>query len=327
LPDGVTYTPTQDPIDDYRCFPVEWPFQDQRKYVTGFEAIPGERAIQHHIVVYAVPKAVIPALRQLDDEEPGPGYKCFGGALPDRLSDEGVRTRIIAAYPEAFPDGHPPRDIWVGHWAPGMRGNDLPAGSGLPIPPGSLLVVQVHYFSGNAPGRGGPGGEVRFKVADQVERPGFVLPMTADEWLDGKNNRSLVVPPGGEASVSLTHTFDEIIGMGAFVLDLPPSRIAAVELTSVNLHMHSYGKNAQVTLLGPGGSSETLLDIPAWDLGFQRDFDLVRPKVIAEAEARDWSLRLDCHYGNRGDAEIYGGYGSNDEMCFDFSFLSFRLTP
>ena len=158
-PDGETYLPDQKNADDYHCFVLDWPF-DQDKYMVGFQAVPGEKSVVHHLVAYMVDARFVPMLRQLDAEEPGAGYQCFGGPLPDRLGEPDVFARMKKTYPGAFKNIQWSGE-WLGHWAPGMRGNLLPDGTGLPIHPGGVLVVQVHYFTQTAPNTADEGGEIR----------------------------------------------------------------------------------------------------------------------------------------------------------------------
>lgn len=98
---------------------------------------------------------------------------------------------------------------------------------------------------------------------------------------------------------------------------------------SANLHMHSIGASGTVTLGNlTQGSAETLLAIPRWDLQWQMDFPLLEPKVIAGGDLANWEQRVTCNYKNVKGTPVYGGFGSMDEMCFDFGYYALRLaTP
>lgn len=113
------YLPTEHP-DHYRCFPVKWD-EPERSFMTGFRAVPGNPKIVHHVEVYHVTARDAATIQRLDDEDPGPGYTCFGG-------------------PGAG-------DGTIGGWAPGSPGYDYPDGIGIAIDPGAVIVVQVHYNS------------------------------------------------------------------------------------------------------------------------------------------------------------------------------------
>ena len=46
------YHPSITP-DDYRCFPMAWP-KDEVTYLQGFNALPGNSTLVHHIAVYTI---------------------------------------------------------------------------------------------------------------------------------------------------------------------------------------------------------------------------------------------------------------------------------
>ena len=64
-----TYTSPAATTDMYRCFVLNGN-QSVDKYITAFEAIPGNRGIVHHVLVYADTTGTC---AQLDAADPGPG--------------------------------------------------------------------------------------------------------------------------------------------------------------------------------------------------------------------------------------------------------------
>jgi hypothetical protein len=103
---------------------------------------------------------------------------------------------------------------------------------------------------------------------------------------------------------------------------IAPERIAGVEIHSANLHMHSFGHSGEVVLTHETGEAETLLRIPRWDLGWQRDFTFVEPKRVGREALEDTFLTARCTFENDTTGPVYGGYGSMDEMCFNFSYIA-----
>ena len=77
-----------------------------------------------------------------------------------------------------------------------------------------------------------------------------------------------------------------------------------------------------MSLIDPNGRKETLLSIPRWDLNWQRDFTFVEPKVVPRERFGGTRLVVECAYRNDTDAEVFGGFGSDDEMCFNFSYVA-----
>ena len=105
--------------DDYRCFIVE-PNVEEEGYLTGFEVLPSNREIAHHMILYAPRDSN--ALNQAyakDEADPGPGYSCYG--------DPGVDNRMIAP------------------WAPGSDQWFYPEGTGVRMEEGQILILQMHY--------------------------------------------------------------------------------------------------------------------------------------------------------------------------------------
>lgn len=209
---GASYLPNQERADDYRCFVVDWP-EGEPGYLTGFRAVPGNLRVSHHTVVHAVSPEMVGRFRELEDAEEGPGYQCFGGALPDRL---GVRAERNAYDLESL----------------------------------------VRYIS-------------------RVTR-------------------------------------------------VEEDRIQGVEIHSVNLHMHAFGHSGVISLVDGNGRSQTLLSVPRWDLRWQRDFVLAEPKVFTREEMDGALLRVRCTFRNPTSQTVYGGYGSFDEMCFNFAYIAVR---
>lgn len=321
LPDGP-YLPRQDRPDDYRCFLVEWTGSDV-SYMTGFRASPGNRNVAHHVVVHAVVPELADRFRELEAEEEGPGYQCFGGALPDRLGSREARRAYEARYPDGVRELSR-GNFWLAHWAPGMDGHVFPEGTGVRLDPGTLLVVQMHYYSSDAPGESDADTHVDFMVEPRVERPAFHLSQTRGDWLGASRNETMVVPPGTQRSFEVVDNLGSLLGYISRITQVDQSRISGLELHSANLHMHSFGHSGRVSLRHATGRKETLLAIPRWDLAWQRDFTFTQPKVLGLEELEDTYLMVECTFENPTGEAVYGGYGSMEEMCFNFSYIAVR---
>lgn len=108
--------------DNYRCFVMD-PRADEDFMVSGYEVLPGNDAIVHHVLAYLVPPAQVPELEDKDAEDPGLGYTCFSGGV-------GIQGAV---------------QNQVAGWVPGGGPVQMPAGTGLEVEAGSKIVVQVHY--------------------------------------------------------------------------------------------------------------------------------------------------------------------------------------
>jgi hypothetical protein len=124
-PDLITkipvYTSPANTSDVYRCFVVPTGMMAD-KFITAFEAIPGNRSIVHHVLVYADTTGIC---AQLDANSPGPGYTSFGGV--------GTSNAIL-----------------LGGWVPGTAPITYPTGFGVRLPSTAKIVIQIHYPAGTA---------------------------------------------------------------------------------------------------------------------------------------------------------------------------------
>ncbi len=288
----VDYTPLQNP-DDYRCFIIDWPYSDAR-FVTGFRANPGNAGIVHHVIAYLVEPSQVAAAQTLDDNEPGPGYTCFGG-----------------------PGLNGGRMAWLGSWAPGSLGMDYPAGTGLRVAAGSKVILQVHYNTSH-----GHGGEavsdrtsVSMKVDTAVDKVAFVQPWTNINWI---RNRSMNIPAGQADVVHAwgtdpTPVLQQLTG-GVF------QNNKAITLHDVALHMHTLGTSTRMEIRRAGGGNECLLDIPRWEFHWQGAYAFREPKVVNPGD----SIHLECHWDNSapGARDANWGEGTGDEMCLGLFYMT-----
>lgn len=313
------FLPDQNARDDYHCFLAKWPVK-QSQYVRGIEFIPGNLRIAHHAILYVIDGKFTAALDALDAAEPGPGYRCFGGPLPDRAGD----PKVAAAFEKRFPGAIKniqQGNFWLGHWAPGMSGYSLPKDTGILINANSIVIVQMHYFNGFARNQTDQITRIGVQLAKSVKKPAFNWPLSNIAWLDAANNKSLVVPAKQKTSV---FTQANLAGLDTYLsayAGVPMQEISGLEIHSANLHMHLIGAAGQVTLIGPKGE-EPLLHVPRYEFGWQRDFVFDAPKIVPLNQLKQWQIRVDCTFANPTNEPVYGGYGSNQEMCYNFSLIS-----
>jgi len=141
-----TYTSPAATSDMYRCFVLPTN-QTADQYITAFEAIPGNRSIVHHVLVYADTTGQSTAL---DAADPGPGYTSFGGI--------GTNNAIL-----------------LGGWVPGSSPLKYPTGFGTKLPKNAKLVIQIHYPTGTAGMQDST--QVRFFFSKSPVRDVFIIPV------------------------------------------------------------------------------------------------------------------------------------------------------
>jgi len=323
LSDGRSYLPEQNVKDDYRCFIVDWPYS-HNKYVTGFKAEPGNLKIAHHLVNFVIPPESVEMIREFDAGEDGDGYSCLGSPLPDRMADDKMRADFDQRHPGGW-DQLLNDQFWLSQWAPGTYDFEFPQNTGVLIEPGSVVVVQMHYYSPFAPGESDQNTTMHFQLADIVEKPSVIYPLHNRIWLTSRDNNSMTVPARGESTYETSENFEAIAEHAGRALLVDTLDIEAIELQSANVHMHAFGASGSASLIDVNGKKQTLLNIPRWDLNWQRDFTFQKPIRIEQKDMVNTRLVVECTYANHTDELVYGGVGSYDEMCFNFSYVSLVL--
>jgi hypothetical protein len=288
----AAYRPRQAP-DDYRCFLIPWPAEyADTAYVTGFGATPGNTSIVHHIIAFVATPAMVAQYEAMDAAEAGPGYTCFGGT------------------------GGPARS-WLGAWAPGSLGADLPAGTGLVMQPGSLIILQVHYNTLADDGEPDTS-SIELKLDAEVARVARIQPFTDPAWI---GSDSMLIPAGeADASHSFAADLSRLLGPNGY------------EIHAAGLHMHTLGVRAALSVERAGGGSDCVLDIPAWDFHWQGSYGLVAPMAVAPGD----QLRIECHWDNSAThqptvdgqplppRDVTWGEGTTDEMCLGVLLVTAR---
>ena len=254
------YTAVPGGDDDYRCFVLDAP-SEADAFVTDYRVVPGDARVVHHVILYtSTSEESDLQAQELDAQDERSGYECFGAAGVDDFG-------------------------FVAGWAPGTSVTRFPEDSGILLPGGRNLIMQVHYFPGLEPLADQT--RVELTLRDEVAHPATVLPIADLE---------LVLPPG-EASASTSTT-------------LVNERDTPVLIHGMFPHIHTLGRSLRVERVDP--EPACVLDVPRWSFDFQRFYFLETPIVAMPGE----SFRLTCEYDTRGrDDEVRWGEGTLDEMC------------
>jgi hypothetical protein len=266
--------------EDYQCFLVPMG-ADHDRYVTGFEVIPGNEAIVHHVLGFKVNPTLFgnaQTMQELDDASPDQiGWDCFGAAGENVLVESVPVT-----------------------WAPGVGAVEFPAGTGIPMTAEDVLVVQVHYNL--AAGIEPDSTIVRLQFADEVERP--AVQTLWDPFLYSSLFGMPESLPAGMESTK--YAWNETISV---MTNLPSS--GPVEVWGFLPHMHKRGRKMSIQLEQPQGMS-CAADVDRYDFGWQRAYFYEEP---IHADLAD-KVHVECDFDTRGDAsDVLPGFGTANEMC------------
>ncbi len=322
MPTAYRPTASANSTDDYRCFVLD-PKLTQDSFVTSARVDPGRASIVHHVILYRVLPAAVASAEKLDRAQAGPGWTCFGTAGIDRQAGSAFGFLDDAG--------------WIAAWAPGSVGARLRDGTGIELPAGSKIVMQVHYNLLNGAGLDRSRAVLTTVPATTKLTPVSTTLLPAPVELACPKGQSGELCDRTAAQFDLIRKYGQESGLiptgllllcGKDAKHPPVSAVttcdrrvpATTTIQAVMGHMHLLGTSIKVEL-NPGTPSRTvLLDIPRWDFHWQSSYLLARPIVAHAGDV----LRVTCTYdtGRRklvlpkaAPRYILWGEGTTDEMC------------
>ncbi len=303
--------------DDYRCFLLD-PGLKADSFVTGYDVVPGDLSVVHHVILYRVPPDKVRLAEAQDEKAPGDGWTCFGGT---GIEQQGTSL-----------DDAP----WVGAWAPGGKERLLEPGLGIPLAKGSRLVLQIHYnlLHGAEPDRTAV--DLRLSTSRKLAALETVLYPAPVELpcRPGKSGRlcdreaaifDVATRFGSQSSWMVAGL--QLLCTGAVEPKPGPTQSCTRRVTAPAVvraaagHMHLLGSSIRIELNARTKQARTLLDIPRWDFDDQGS----RP-VPATPIKRGDRITVTCTHDQawrdklpalQGVPERYvvWGEGTTDEMC------------
>jgi hypothetical protein len=268
----AAYTPSApngSGTDDYRCFLLD-PHLDDPAFVTGVDVLPGSPAVVHHVILFQVPPDDVAAAEEQDAGEPGQGWTCFGGTG----LEAGVGGDLDTA-------------PWIGAWAPGGGETVMAPDIGIPLDPGTRIIMQVHYNL--LAGEAADVSSARLRVADgdadlapletmlmpaPVELP--CRPAHDDGPLcDREAAVADVVARFGTGAGWAVSGLQMLCGGSTTTPRAGPVQhcerpvTAPMTVRAVAGHMHLLGREITVEVKAGRDDARVLLDVPVWNFDHQ----------------------------------------------------------
>lgn len=192
-----------------------------------------------------------------------------------------------------------------------LLGGTYPRGIGSPISADSKILVQIHYWADAlSPAEDRTG--VDFQIAPEAEEA-RTLVLTNPAWAVGNGMRVKADDPDKGYGYTMR-------------ADLFTAR-QPVWLQGVTPHMHRYAHAMRVRVVHPDETSTCLLEIPAWDFGWEQPYWFAQPVPLAPDDA----LYVECRFDNSLPNQPSGqdprtfAWGEEDQdMCA--AFLNFTVT-
>jgi hypothetical protein len=288
LDTGVDFkVPAQGTIE-YTHFVVPTGFTED-KWIKEIEVRPGNKAVVHHVVLYARPKGS----RFMADAKPGEPYvESNAGRAQQQRPPQNDRAQLYGINGGAY-------EMAAVYVPGGIAYRTLPGQARL-IPAGADLIFQMHYTANGKEGVD----RTKVGIVFAKERPKERVVNTFIM------NNSLRIPPGAE-----NHRVDGRVTLqqGAILQSLFP-------------HMHLRGKAFEYTATFPNGETRTLLKVPRYDFNWQLTYYLDQPIVLPAGTQLTATAYYDNSANNRWNPdpskEVYWGDQSWEEMLAGFVDLA-----
>jgi hypothetical protein len=324
--------PPKGATDDYHCSLVN-PNVTQDSFITSTDFTPGDKVGTsnevHHAILFLIPPAWAAAAETANNG--GKGWTCFG---------ETVLTGQQLALPGS--KGSSGQPTWLTAWAPGHNVNTYPTGTGMELPKGSLVVLQIHYNT--------LAGDAAIKssltlstvpIADPLAPLSLELyPAPPDvpclaSWnpkttplCNRANSLKYLAARFGQQAVDFVNGLEYICGRNP---NNPPAGDSTsctwtnnktAKIVAVGAHMHLTGEKIKI-VLDPGTSKQkTLVNVTNFNFDYQRGYDM---KPWVQIHAGD-KIKVSCTFNPKLTDElpqlrdtprrfVTWGDGSSDEMC------------
>jgi hypothetical protein len=297
--------------DQFRCFPLPYEFA-QNSWITGLQVVPGNAKVVHHVLVWLDSSHQSDAL-----VGPDGSYPCFGAP--------GFATTLLGA------------------WAPGAVPNEMPPATGLAIPKGARIVINVHYHPTTTPETDATSIDLRWTTTRTPYTALLALPGNAKNASEGLMPGA-DDPASGPAFVIPANVSDHEERAEIKVASVPIS----VRIFTVGTHMHYVGTGMRMEIDRSGRvggapsdepTRECLVETPKWDFHWQRGYSYDAPLGSLPTVMSGDKLLLRCLYDNstrnpyvmealreqglRAPQDVRLGEQTLDEMCLGVIGVAF----
>ncbi|PYR55561.1 MAG: thiol-disulfide isomerase [Acidobacteria bacterium] len=286
---------------EYKYFEIPTNFAED-KYVQAIEVVPGNRAVVHHVIVFA--RAPLPPAPPPDVPRPQPQPAVFKFA-PDMEQPKDPEREAKKKGPANDRPAPQRMGSFVGGFAPGQNMRLYEPGQAIKVPAGSVLVFQMHYT---------PNGTA---TADRT-KVGFIFakePPKQEMKITALINANFTIPPGApDQRVDAEMTIQRDITVWSM---LP--------------HTHVRGKRWEYQAIYPDGRTETILAVPKYDFNWQTEYIFKQPLKLPKGTKIHSTAWYDNSAANRSNpdpsSEVHWGDQTWEEMQFSGITYTVDLAP
>ena len=294
--------------------------------------VPGNKTEDHHAIVYLVRPIDVGQAQALDHN--GAGWTCFGGT---GIGGAGL--------------GSSQQSPWLAGWSPGHNVSIEPIGTGVPLPAGSKVVLQMHYnlLQGHWPDRT----KITLTTVDQATSG--LTPLSIDllaapidapcpKGVTGKlcSRAASLADIGkrfGQSAASFDNLLDGFcsgptpkVGNTSSCTYQYGNSNAGFYIWGITPHMHLLGVSMKVMLNPDTSKAKTLIDDTNYNFHLQVSIPLASPQFIAAGDR----LQVSCTYNpvlrtqlpflrSLPPRYVLWADGSSDEMCLASMGVTYSL--
>jgi hypothetical protein len=293
----------------YQYFEVPTNFTED-KWIQAFEVRPGNRAVVHHVIVYARPPAR-PQPAQTAGQPPRPRPTpviSFAEGMEIPAGQTGGKELPPDQRKPRGPNDRPaPKMLGplVGGYVPGNGARIYAGGTATKLPVGSTLIFQMHYTTMGKE----TSDRTRIGVVFSKEAPKTQLITAA------LANGALHIPAGAS-----NHRVDAemTINQDMTVWSMLP-------------HTHVRGKRWDYQAIYPDGRTETILSVPQYDFEWQTDYIYKQPLKLPQGTKVHATAWYDNSAANKSNpdptADVWWGDQTFEEMMFTAFTFSLDSKP
>jgi hypothetical protein len=290
----------------YQYFEVPTNFTED-KWIQGFEVRPGNRAVVHHVIVYARPPAPPEKAPEAANVSARPRQQLieFAEGMDIPAGQTGGKELPPDQRKPLGPNDRPRPGLGplVGGYVPGNATRMYDAGTATKLVAGSTLVFQMHYTTT------GKATSDRTSIGLIFAKQPPKTPLVNAALLNG----SLHIPAG-----AMDHRVDAEMTINQ-----------DITLWSMLPHTHVRGKRWEYQAIYPDGRSETILSVPHYDFEWQTDYVYAQPKKLPKGTKLHATAWYDNSKGNKSNpdptADVWWGDQTWEEMMF--TGFTFSVDP
>lgn len=280
--------------DLFKCISID-PGFTEAKFIKSAQFIPGNANVLHHAIAYIDNKG--------ESKDKGEIYDCFGGPLIEN-------PRILYA------------------WAPGARPLQTPENSGIYVPPGARIILNLHY---HPTGRPESDHQTRLELQWTDTEPALLAEAIFVGNTPGPFLEKYGLQPGPNDNGKPEFRIPANAENHSEHMTFPVTDDYEAPIWLMATHLHYVGTRAKIWVERPGVGDICMIDTPDWDFNWQLGYAYEGPIDKLPTVKKGDTIHVKCEYNNSmsnpfvvdalreqglsAPKDVFLGEETLDEMC------------